>query len=85
VLGNLLNLPSFDYLSSDEITDELRRLTHDLPASTAVNNRTLQSTGSATDPSAAQDIAIYQSDAIVRRAPALQATREAQTAKEQGA
>jgi NADH-quinone oxidoreductase subunit G len=85
VLGNLLNLPSFDYLSSDEITDELRRLTQDLPASTAVNNRTLQSTGSTTDPSAAQDIAIYQSDAIVRRAPALQATREAQTAKEQGA
>ncbi len=90
VLGNLLNLPSFDYLSSDEITAELRRLTQDLAAKPVASQRLLQATLALSDPPVAQDIAIYQSDAIVRRAPALQATSEArgaarQAAKEPGA
>jgi NADH-quinone oxidoreductase subunit G len=83
VLGNLLNLPTFDYTSSDQVADELRRLVGDVKTTPPAATRTLQSKLSLSEPSALREIPIYQSDAIVRRAPALQATREAR--KEPGA
>ena len=82
VLGNLLNLPTFDYTSSDQVTDELRRLVDGIETTPPAATRALQSKSSSTEASV-REIPIYQSDAIVRRAPALQATREAQ--KEPGA
>lgn len=88
VLGNLLNLPSFDYLSSDEVTAEVRRLTGGLPVKAIAASRTLQANVAVSDPTDAMETRIYQSDAIVRRAPALQATQEARlnnTNGEQGA
>jgi len=81
VLGNLLNLPTFDYTSSDQVTDEVRRQAGDIKQMPTATARTLQSKPA--DPATLHEVAIYQSDAIVRRAPALQATREAQ--KELGA
>jgi NADH-quinone oxidoreductase subunit G len=83
VLGNLLNLPQFDYTSSDQVSDELRRQIGDAPAFTVkAAARTLQSKLALSAPAAERDIPIYQVDAVVRRSSALQATREAREAPE---
>jgi NADH-quinone oxidoreductase subunit G len=82
VLGNLLNLPGFDYTSSDQITDEVREQLEAAPAfALKAAARTLQSKlalgGAAGADSAARDVPIYSVDALVRRSSALQATSEA--------
>jgi NADH-quinone oxidoreductase subunit G len=83
VLGNLLNLPSFEYTSSDQITDEIRAQANEA-AGTAPKavTRTLQSKLSLNAPAQQREISLYQTDALVRRSPALQSTSEAQ--REQG-
>jgi NADH-quinone oxidoreductase subunit G len=76
VLGNLLHLNGFDYLSSEEVRDELRRACGDVPAGTYVGTHRVNGSPAATplvDPN------MYQSDALVRRAPSLQKTREGRT------
>jgi NADH-quinone oxidoreductase subunit G len=83
VLGNLLNLPSFEYTSSDQITDELRKQVDEAAGvAPKANARTLQSKLALSAPANSRDIALYQVDALVRRSPALQSTPEAQ--REQG-
>src|SRR5262249_3461529 len=85
VLGNMLNLPSFDYTSSDQVRDELRRQIEDAPAfAVKASARTLQSKLSLSAPAVERDIPIYQVDAVVRRAGALQATRDAREAAQEG-
>ena len=80
VLGNLLDLPGFDYTGPDQVTAELHKLVGEAPAFTPkATSRTLQSKAAA---AVERDIPIYQVDALVRRSSALQATREA---REQGA
>jgi NADH-quinone oxidoreductase subunit G len=82
VLGNLLNLPAFDYVSSDQIADEVRRQVGE--ASVAAPKpvaRILQSKLALAAPSTLHDVPLYQVDAIVRRSPALQETSEAQRAQ----
>lgn len=78
VLGNLLNLSDFDYLSSEQVRDELQAKLANLKADNSYGNTAalLQNSGVA-----AQEITLYGSDAIVRRATALQLTHEAQQAK----
>jgi NADH-quinone oxidoreductase subunit G len=79
VLGNLLNLPGFDYTSSDQISDEVRKQLEAAPAfALKASARTLQSklALAAADP-ASRDVPIYAVDALVRRSSALQATSEA--------
>ena len=77
VLANLLNLPGFDYTSSDQITDEIRRDVEQAPAfALKASARTLQSKLALNAPAAERDVPIYQVDAIVRRSSALQNTRE---------
>ena len=79
VLGNLLNLPAFDYNSADQITEEVRKLASDVADATPkIAARTLQSKLALTAPAALRDVPIYQVDAVVRRSPALQNTPEAQ-------
>jgi NADH-quinone oxidoreductase subunit G len=82
VLGNLLNLPGFDYTSSDQITDEVRKQLEVAPAfALKASARTLQSKlalgGTAAADSTSRDVPIYAVDALVRRSSALQATSEA--------
>ncbi|MGH8174640.1 MAG: NADH-quinone oxidoreductase subunit NuoG [Steroidobacter sp.] len=78
VLANLLNLPGFDYTSSDQITEEVRRAISEAPEfALKAAARTLQSKLSLSASTAERDVAIYQVDAIVRRSSALQSTREA--------
>ncbi|MDQ2641206.1 MAG: NADH-quinone oxidoreductase subunit NuoG [Pseudomonadota bacterium] len=75
VLGNLLDLPGFDAMSSEEVRDALRvlveRNARPLPAVAA--GMVPQAEG----PVTVTDVPMYQSDGIVRRAVALQRTREA--------
>ena len=77
VLGNLLALQGFEYQSSEEVRDELRR-----EASAAADNRYAGrfkvNGGAAT--SGTVDVPMYQIDAVLRRAAALQRTRDGQAA-----
>jgi NADH-quinone oxidoreductase subunit G len=82
VLANLLGLPGFDYVSSEDVRDELRA---DLdgaavprPASGFVPGR-LSSVDSFSEPG------IYSVDAIVRRSRPLQETRDGRQKTEGGA
>lgn len=79
VLGNLLELNGFDYTSSEAVRDEL--LAH-ADIATQLNNRAnFALTKPAAESSALErltDVAIYQTDAIVRRAESLQATLDGQ-------
>jgi NADH-quinone oxidoreductase subunit G len=89
VLGNLLNLPDFDYTSSDQITDEVRKQLEAAPAfALKASARTLQSKlalgAAAGEGSVSRDVPIYSVDAMVRRSSALQATSEARGAPRGG-
>ena len=79
VLGNLLNLPGFDYTSPDQITADVRQSLDEAKAFVAAPvSRTLQpkSAGATVE----RDVPIYQIDALVRRSSALQNTREGREA-----
>jgi len=83
VLGNLVNLPGFEYTSSDQITDEVRSAVNAASgAAPQRTTRTLQSKTASGAGAGVRDIAIYRVDALVRRSPALQSTPEA--LREQG-
>jgi NADH-quinone oxidoreductase subunit G len=76
VLGNLLNLPGFEYQSSEEVREELRKLCGETAAAGyRGSHRVAPATGEAT----LVDLPMYQIDALVRRAPSLQKTREGRT------
>jgi NADH-quinone oxidoreductase subunit G len=75
VLGNLMNLPGFDHQSSEDVLQEVR-------ARCAALQMTPYQGTHAPAPGAAAaaplpDVAMYQTDAVVRRAASLQRTREA--------
>ncbi|HVY23337.1 MAG TPA: NADH-quinone oxidoreductase subunit NuoG [Steroidobacteraceae bacterium] len=76
VLGNLLNLASFDYNTSEEVRDEVRKLTASLQADNSYANTMPIH---ASNNSMTRDIPMYGVDAVVRRATALQLTHEAQS------
>ncbi len=81
VLANLLNLPGFEYTSSDQITEEARRQISDAPTFALKSAaRTLQSKFALAVATAESDVPIYQVDAIVRRSSALQNTRDGREA-----
>ena len=81
VLGNLLDLPRFEYQTSEDVRDELRAL---WPTPAAQDYRGAHQVTPAGAASAAVtagevrviDVPMYQTDALVRRAPSLQKTRE---------
>ncbi|MGH8166146.1 MAG: NADH-quinone oxidoreductase subunit NuoG, partial [Woeseiaceae bacterium] len=85
VLGNLLDIGGFDYLSSEEVRDELQAALGDLAPDNRYSgkNALARSADRATGRSAAihatqdADVPMYEVDAIVRRAVALQLTPEA--------
>jgi len=77
VLGNLLNLPAFEYTSSEQVADELRAQVNAAGNVTYAAPARSLSTLTPDKPSN-DDVPIYQADALVRRSPALQATLEAQ-------
>jgi len=78
VLANLLDLPGFDYLSSEQVRDELRGLCEhiDLDNSLA-GDAVIDSAEAAGGLHRAADVPIYAGDMLVRRAAALQQTDDA--------
>ena len=77
VLGNLLNLSGFDYESSEDVRAELTAAVGSLHGSAA--DTTYRGGWRPQGPrnGALADLPIYQTDPLVRRAPALQQTRAA--------
>ena len=73
VLGNMLHIPGFDHTSSEEVLHELQSLVGDSTAQSYSGSHRVDGA-----PAAAPlvDINMYQADALVRRAPSLQKTRE---------
>jgi NADH-quinone oxidoreductase subunit G len=89
VLGNLLGLSGFDYETSESIRNEVlgTNAVADVDLTSRLNNvASIALQASAAAPNAGQlervaDVPLYFSDAIVRRAPALQETVDAQAPK----
>jgi NADH-quinone oxidoreductase subunit G len=82
VLGNLLNLQGFDYQSSPDVLAEVRAICEEVTlrpyqGSHAVR---LPAEGRSDGRIGLTDVPMYQTDALVRRAPSLQRTREGRTA-----
>jgi NADH-quinone oxidoreductase subunit G len=76
VLGNLLHLSGFDYNTSEEVRDELRKACGE-SLSTSYTGTHRVNGAPATTP--VVELNMYQADALVRRAPSLQKTREGRT------
>jgi NADH-quinone oxidoreductase subunit G len=90
VLGNLLNLPGFEYQSSEDVREELHKLCAASASAGApaplvdvpVAAGSYKGSHQVAQPAAAAevvDLPMYQVDALVRRAPSLQKTREGRT------
>ncbi|HVW67898.1 MAG TPA: NADH-quinone oxidoreductase subunit NuoG [Steroidobacteraceae bacterium] len=89
VLGNLLDLSGFDYQSSEEVRDELRKVCvaggtattplAEVPVAAAPYEGRYNVAGAPTGAAAVVDLPMYQIDALVRRAASLQKTREGRT------
>ena len=78
VLGNLLNLPEFDEESSEAVRDAVLTAGIDAKLDNVINRPVGLSDQAAHQEQGLQrvaDVAIYRTDAIVRRAPALRETR----------
>jgi NADH-quinone oxidoreductase subunit G len=74
VLGNLLGLAGFEYVSSEEVRDELR---HELDSYRGgVATAALFAPGRLAAVDATRDVGLYGVDAIVRRSAPLQATAD---------
>ena len=73
VLGNLAGVADFDYQSSEEVREELRALCGGIAASSYQGSHEAK-----VSPSDARviDVPMYAVDAVLRRAPSLQRTRE---------
>ncbi|MCL4792300.1 MAG: molybdopterin-dependent oxidoreductase, partial [Gammaproteobacteria bacterium] len=81
VLGNLLQLPDCEYASAEEICTEVRSLVSVAEPHNVVLASSIPPAPTSADISlAALDVPMYQIDAVLRRTPALQLTREARTA-----
>jgi NADH-quinone oxidoreductase subunit G len=76
VLGNLLDLGGFDYPSSDAVRDELRGLWADDVSPPAAGYEGNHRVSPSSSEASVVDIGLYQTDALVRRAPSLQKTRD---------
>jgi NADH-quinone oxidoreductase subunit G len=82
VLGNLLGLSGFDYQSSEDVRAELTALVGVPTAYSRPAYSGMHAVGQEAGAQPAQnvmDVPMYQIDAVVRRAPSLQRTREGRT------
>jgi NADH-quinone oxidoreductase subunit G len=79
VLGNLLKQKGFDYVSSDEVRDELRNQCENIELDNALNNATSIDVSSKTaELMRSGDVPMYAGDSLLRRAASLQQTGDAQ-------
>ena len=79
VLGNLLNLAGFDYQSSEDVLAEARKACDGLTPAPYQGAHGVGAPGNGAqgaERTMLTDVPMYQIDALVRRAPSLQRTRE---------
>jgi NADH-quinone oxidoreductase subunit G len=83
VLGNLLQIPGFDYLSSEEVSDELRHQVESTAKPREISTWRPESLGSANNGSLVRvaETFIYGTDGLVRRSRALQESPDGQAAR----
>jgi NADH-quinone oxidoreductase subunit G len=74
VLGNLLDLPGFDYVSSEDVRDEIRRELDEAPG--GVPPATDFTLGRLAAVDSSREVGIYRVDAVVRRSRPLQQTTD---------
>ena len=80
VLGNLLQLPQFGYQSSHEVLAELRAACEGVTPHPYLGSHSVRpASGRSDERIALTDVPMYHTDALVRRAPSLQRTREGRT------
>jgi NADH-quinone oxidoreductase subunit G len=81
VLGNLLNLEAFDYQSSEEVLAEVRKACAGVVPGPYQGSHAVTLAPAEAHPEGGTliDVPMYQTDAVVRRAPSLQRTREGRT------
>ena len=85
VIGNLLDAPGFEYVTSEEVLAELREQLGDVQPDNSYNGSTaLAPPNGADEPDANVDIPIYSIDPVVRRARALQLTKAARRVRGEG-
>ena len=77
VLGNLAGVADFDYNSSEEVREELRARCGDVVAASYQGSHEVKA--AATD-ARVVDVPMYSVDAVLRRAPSLQRTKEGKLA-----
>jgi NADH-quinone oxidoreductase subunit G len=82
VLGNLLGLPGFEYLSSEEVRDELRRELGEY-ATDGASSAFVPGRLASLD--ATREVGLYEVDAVVRRSEPLQQTRDGRAGLQGGA
>ncbi|MBI3776687.1 MAG: NADH-quinone oxidoreductase subunit G, partial [Gammaproteobacteria bacterium] len=77
VLGNLLQIPGFDYVTSEEVRDELHALVGNARADNKATGRgPVRAAGQVVGVARIADVPLYALDATVRRAGALQKTAD---------
>jgi NADH-quinone oxidoreductase subunit G len=78
VLGNLAGVANFDYNSSEEVREELRLRCAEIAASSYQGSHEPKAAADGAPQSEARvvDVPMYSVDAVLRRAPSLQRTRE---------
>jgi NADH-quinone oxidoreductase subunit G len=81
VLGNLLNLPGFDYVSSEEVRDALKAACAQLAAGDARSTLAGAMPAGSAASGAWVDLPLYQGDVLTRGSDALSKTRDGQTAR----
>ena len=77
VLGNLLNLSGFEYVSSEEVRDELQQAVAGVEPKIKLNGVGAERLTSTAALVRVGDVPMYAGDALVRRAGALQRTKDA--------
>jgi NADH-quinone oxidoreductase subunit G len=81
VLGNLAQVSDFDYQSSEEVREELRARCADIAAASYQGtHQPVLSKNAAAGELRVPDVPMYAVDAVLRRAPSLQRTREGKSA-----
>jgi NADH-quinone oxidoreductase subunit G len=85
VIGNLLDAPGFEYVTSEEVLAELREQLGDVqPDNAYAGTAAIARPNGADAPADDVDIPIYSIDPVVRRARALQLTEAARRARGEG-
>jgi len=77
VLGNLLELEGFDYTSSEQVRDELRRRVDAVSATIGSAQGAVAAAATVSGLERIGDVPIHSADALVRRAASLQQTPDA--------